>query len=280
MEARLKYHRTAMNISWSRIASRYKKTGVRGLVSAINQRLRRPNEMLPEFRDWAPCFRNKYGLEIGGPSAIFEAGSLLPVYPLAAQVDCFNFSTSTVWEGSIQEGMHYAAGKKMGYQFIAEATDLAKIPSAKYDFLLASHCLEHMANPLRAVQEWLRVLKADGVLVLVLPDRRGTFDHRRPVTEFSHLLRDHEMQTTEEDLTHLEEILALHDLAMDPPAGDLAAFEKRSRANFQNRCLHHHVFDLALMRELFDHFKLETVLSMSAKPYHMIAIGRKRNPAN
>jgi len=32
----------------------------------------------------------------------------------------------------------------------------------KYDFLLASHCLEHMANPLCAFQEWLRVLKKKG----------------------------------------------------------------------------------------------------------------------
>ena len=269
-----------MNIPWSRIVSRYKQTGVRGILSAINRRWHRPNEMLPEFRDWAHCFRNKYGLEIGGPSAIFGAGSLLPIYPLAACVDGFNFSTSTVWEGSIQEGLHYVAGKKPGYQFIAEATDLVKIPSAKYDFLLASHCLEHMANPLLAVQEWLRVLKGDGVIILVLPDRRGTFDHRRPVTAFSHLVRDREMQTTEEDLTHLEEILALHDLALDPPAGNLAAFEKRSRANFQNRCLHHHVFDLALMRELFDHFGFETMLTLSAKPYHLIALGRKRNSTN
>ncbi|PYL73305.1 MAG: hypothetical protein DMF22_01865 [Verrucomicrobia bacterium] len=36
------------------------------------------------------------------------------------------------------------------------------IPSGKYDFLLASHCLEHMANPLCAFQEWLRVLKKKG----------------------------------------------------------------------------------------------------------------------
>src|SRR5206468_928437 len=144
----------------------------------------------------------------------------------------------------------------------------------KYDFLLASHCLEHMANPSCAFHEWLRVLKKKGVIFLVLPDKAGTFDHRRPVTAFSHLVRDLEMQTPEDDFTHLKEILTLHDLALDPPAGNLAAFEKRSRANFQNRCLHHHVFDLPLMREIFDYFGVETVLSTTAKPFHLIAIGR------
>src|SRR5438034_9196503 len=70
-----------------------------------------------------------------------------------------------------------------------------------------------MANPSCAFQEWLRVLKKKGVIFLVLPDKGGTFDDRRPVSAFSHLVRDLEMQTPEDDFTHLEEILTLHDLA-------------------------------------------------------------------
>lgn len=265
-----------MTTPWKRIVSRYQKSGVRGIVSALDSRLRRSAAGLPEFRACGSLFRNKYGLEIGGPSAIFQTEAPLPIYALAARVDGANFSTSTVWEGSIQEGMHYVAGKNLGHQFIAEARSLPMIPSGKYDFLLASHCLEHVANPLGAFQEWQRVLKENGLILLVLPDKSGTFDHRRPVTAFSHLLHDLEMQTPEDDLTHLEEILKLHDLELDPPAGNLEAFEKRSRLNLQNRCLHHHVFDLALMRELFDHFGLETLLSTTAKPYHLIALGRKK----
>src|SRR5260370_18217826 len=265
-----------MTAPWNRMVSRYNKSGVRGIVSAIDQRLRSPYTGLPEFHNCERFFRNKYGLEIGGPSAIFQADTLWPVYSLASRVDGYNFSTSTVWEGSIQEGMHYVAGKNLGYQFIAEASKIQMMPCGKYDFLLASHCLEHMANPLCALQEWLRVLKKKGVIFLVLPDKGGTFDHRRPVTAFSHLVRDLEMQTPEDDFTHLEEILTLHDLALDPPAGNFAAFQETSRANFQNRCLHHHVFDLVLIRELFDYLGLETVLSTTAKPFHLIAIGRKR----
>jgi len=272
---RLQKKPKAMTAPWNRLISCYKKSGARGIVSAIDQRLRRPSPALPEFRRCQRLFRNKYGLEIGGPSAIFQADNLLPVYSLASRVDGCNFSTSTVWDGSIQEGMHYIAGENLGYQFIAEATNLHMIAFGKYDFVLASHCFEHMANPLCAFQEWLRVLKKNGVIFLVLPDKNETFDHRRPVTTFSHLLRDLEVQTPENDLTHLEEILTLHDLALDPPAGNFAAFEKRSRANFQNRCLHHHVFDQALMRELFDYFGVETVLSTTTRPYHLIAIGRK-----
>jgi SAM-dependent methyltransferase len=127
-------------------------------------------------------FTTNKGLEIGGPSAIFQADALCPVYSLVSRIDGCNFSGSTAWEGSIQEGMHYVAGKNLGYQIIAEASKLQMIPSSEYDFLLASRCLEHMANRSCAFQEWLRVLKKKGVMFLVLPDKGGTLDHPRPVT--------------------------------------------------------------------------------------------------
>jgi SAM-dependent methyltransferase len=117
-----------------------------------------------------PFFQNKTGIEIGGPSKLFS--SSLPLYRIAENIDGCNFSTCTVWEGSIGEGQkyNYYSGKK-GYQYISEASDLKGIGSDKYDFLLASHCLEHCANSIKTVKEWLRVIKPGGCLLLVLPDK-------------------------------------------------------------------------------------------------------------
>jgi hypothetical protein len=61
---------------------------------------------------------------------------------------------------------------------------------------------------------------------------------------------------------------------MDPPAGDLENFRKRSLDNFQNRTLHHHVFDEKLIRELFDHFGFE-VINVSITKTDFLAIGLK-----
>jgi hypothetical protein len=47
----------------------------------------------------------------------------------------------------------------------------------------------------------------------------------------------------EDDLTHLEEVLALHDLERDPGAPGRAGFEQRCRENLSTRAMHHHVFD-------------------------------------
>jgi len=47
----------------------------------------------------------------------------------------------------------------------------------------------------------------------------------------------------EEDLTHVPEILELHDLSRDEGAGTREQFRQRCLANHVHRALHHHVFD-------------------------------------
>src|SRR3569833_2354515 len=185
----------------------------------------------------------KKGLEIGGPSQLFSDRGYLPVYAVAESVDGCNFSDNTVWENVITEGPGYNyQGKPLGYQYIKEATDLEGAGSEKYDFVLSSHSLEHIANHMNAVGEWLRVLRKGGVLLLIVPDIHYTFDHKRSYSTFEHLMDDQQQRTTEHDLTQLEEILSLHDLGLDPAAGTIDQFKKRSQDNYSNRCLFFFVF--------------------------------------
>jgi SAM-dependent methyltransferase len=219
-------------------------------------------------------FRAKSGIEIGGPSKIFR--TVLPVYASVAALDGVNFAHQTVWEGCIDEAKPYRYYKaKAGRQFIREATHLDGILSNSYQFLISTNCLEHVANPLKALEEWLRIVEPNGLLLLVLPKKESNFDHRRPVTSFEHLLDDYKNQTGEDDLTHLEEILALHDLSRDPPAGDAAHMRERSLHNFDNRCLHHHVFDLPLIQRLFEHFGVPLVRADTTRTDYL-ALGKVR----
>ncbi|MGY4648867.1 methyltransferase domain-containing protein [Mycobacterium sp. URHB0021] len=225
------------------------------------------------FRQYRPFVDNKDGVEVGGPSAVFS--TVLPVYPHVRSLDGVNFATDTIWEGRIHAGERYDFfGDKAGRQFIADATDLSEIDSDQYDFLLSSNCLEHVANPIKALVEWKRVVRAGGGFVLVLPNQASNFDHRRPVTEFDHLLDDFTKDVGEDDLTHLDEILANHDLSMDPPAGTLTQFKERSLKNLHNRTLHHHVFDVQLIEALLCHLNLE-ILDISTTRTDFFALARK-----
>lgn len=220
------------------------------------------------------------GLELGGPSRVFTAGKTLPLYPHIGALDNVNFAAQTAWEGGLRDGgeFQYASSRRPGRQFIREATALTGLADASYDFLLSSHCLEHVANPLAALREWHRVVRPGGHLVLLLPDPRHTFDHRRPVTTLAHLQADAAAGTDEADLTHLPEILALHDLVRDPLAGTPDQFASRSADNARNRCLHQHVFDLTLMRAILVETGWEVLALEAVAPIHLIAWARKPGP--
>jgi len=226
----------------------------------------------------APAATGARGFEIGGPSQIFGAGGLLPVYPLVASLDNANFASQTIWEGTIEEGFtfRFDSAKPPGRAFIAEATELREIADAAYDLVLSSHTLEHVADPLRALREWARVLRPGGMFVLILPQRERTFDHRRPVTAFEHLLEDERAGTGEDDRTHLPEIMELHDLERDPAAGTREEFEARSGNVLAFRAIHHHVFDEALVRRALDHTGYDVAGVELRAPFHLIAVARRR----
>lgn len=252
-----------------------KTEGIRGILIYAYYRVF--PQRLQYYAQCKSMVESGVGLEIGGPSRIFGASGCLPFYPVAVQVDNCNFGAATVWEGSIDEGRTFKFSKNRapGRQFVAEASDLSCIETAYYDFVLSSHCIEHLANPLRGLTEWIRVLKPGGLIVLVFPHRDGTFDHRRPVTPLSHLIDDFSANTGEDDLTHLDEVLELHDFDRSPGVGDFQAFKDRSLRNQENRCLHHHVFDTCLAVEVVNHVGLQILAVELFHPFHIAVVASK-----
>ena len=257
-----------------RVVSVFKSGGLSAVVRAVVRRLR-----MPQARSFATCrgiVTGTHGIEIGGPSPIFASGGLLPVYPLAAQVDNVNFARSTIWEGEIAEGasFHFHPGKGPGRQYVAEGADLKGVPTGGYDFVLSSHTLEHTADPLRALRAWKGLLRPGGTLILIVPHRDGTFDHRRPVTALAHLVQDFERQMGEDDMTHLPEILALHDVARDPGIADVAAFRERAARNAEVRSMHHHVFDTRLAVAAVREAGYAVVAVEPLEPYHIVVVAQ------
>ncbi|MDB5141267.1 MAG: hypothetical protein JWR12_3183 [Mucilaginibacter sp.] len=236
------------------------------------------DKKIKQLPNLLPFFSEKKGLEIGGPSKIFSKDGYIPLYPVARSIDGVNFSISTVWENTIAEGKTYNFGSTSpGYQFIMDGTDLSEIKSEAYDFILSSHSLEHIANPLKALKEWLRVLKPGGILLIILPDSKFTFDSKRSITKLEHLFDDFNKDIKENDLTHFEEIISLHDLSYDYGIKNIDELKKRSMNNFTNRCLHHHVFDLNLMESIFKYFILTIKLKEVSPPFNLIMMGIKES---
>lgn len=62
----------------------------------------------------------------------------------------------------------------------------AKLPASlrqrSFDYVVATHVLEHVPNPLGWLCECASIIKPHGVLGLTIPDKRFTFDRVRPMT--------------------------------------------------------------------------------------------------
>jgi SAM-dependent methyltransferase len=211
------------------------------------------------------------GLEIGGPSEIFA--SVLPVYG-SADLDNCNFAASTVWEGSLAEGKTFHYGGKVGQQFVSEAFALP-VASASYDFIISSHMLEHSANPIKVLHEWRRALISAGHLLLVLPYGPKTMDHRRPITTLAHLIADFDAGLGEGDLTHVDELIRLHDLEWTPEYRTIDELREVLEKNLEHRQMHHHVFDERLAVDLVRHAGFAVLSSEVCFPFHIVVLAKR-----
>lgn len=51
-----------------------------------------------------------------------------------------------------------------------DAQYMAGVPDLSFDWVFSSHCLEHIKDPHTALQNWWRILKPKGHLIVLVPD--------------------------------------------------------------------------------------------------------------
>jgi hypothetical protein len=216
----------------------------------------------------------KKGLEIGGPSTAFQRWlKPLPIYHRVESLDNCDFSSITAWT-THGDAYRFHPHKRPGKNIFVDASNLTGVPDQSYDFVLSSHTLEHLANPIKALYAWKRVTRPGGALILLLPNHRRTFDHWRSPTTVDHMFEDFQRGTPEDDLFHLPEILEKHDFSLDPGTKSVEEFRIRSLDNINNRCLHHHVFDESNSRELLIRSGLDVLAVELALPNHIFLLAR------
>jgi SAM-dependent methyltransferase len=186
-------------------------------------------------------------------------------------MDNCNFASETMWEGTIATTEFAVEGRTLGRQFIAEATVVDQVaPAPPYDFIISSNCIEHIANPLKAFRAMAALLAPGGALISVLPRKETNFDHRRKTTEFAHLLEDFTNDVGEDDPTHKAEFVRNFDISLAHFIPSREAFIEMIENNTHIRYMHHHVFDLGLLREACAFAGLATVDARSAGTDYVI----------
>ncbi|WP_189350229.1 methyltransferase domain-containing protein [Mesorhizobium sp. M1E.F.Ca.ET.045.02.1.1] len=125
----------------------------------------------------------------------------------------------------------------------------AYVDDAK-DFLIANHVLEHFDDPVGGVIEWLRVIRAGGLLFLTLPNyRSNAFDYKRTPERAPHFALDYvdPDNRPQRNRTHYEDMaMSLRDQDRQSAAVQSMVDEWISRGDRH----HYHVYDEAALKDV------------------------------
>lgn len=123
-------------------------------------------------------------------------------------------------------------------EVLCDGETLNAFRPSSFDFITASHLLEHLRNPIGAIEKWIHTLKRGGYLVIIIPEKNFTFDKHRPVTQIAHFLDDYKSNTKQKDYFHYLEWAELKEKRI---ASEIPIYAKKLMN--EGYPIHRHVFD-------------------------------------
>ena len=116
------------------------------------------------------------GLELGGASHNpFNLADCINVSPL---------DNKAFWDKSQFD----LCGEIMPVDIYGTAEEIP-VASGSMDYIISSHVIEHVPNPIRAFTEWNRVLKPGGIIFMIFPNRNAAVtDRDRPISELQQFI--------------------------------------------------------------------------------------------
>lgn len=120
-----------------------------------------------------------------------------------------------------------------------------------WDFVINSHVVEHFFDPIKVIEEWLRVIKPGGYLYMIVPHKIRTFDHNRQITFLQEIISRHNGELTMYDYGYneLDRYVLIKDNLI--PTG----FQRVLKDNHE----HWNVWDTESFLELMTYMKLNVL---------------------
>lgn len=195
------------------------------------------------------------------PAELLEHADLVPQYlhGTGTEIGAFKTPIPGIRPIYVDRFTEYA-GEPTRAEFFGDACDLP-MHDASLDYVASSHLIEHSADPLGAIKEWCRVLKHRGIIYMVVPHRRYTFDHSRALTTVEHMVEDFHRKTSQVDDTHIHDFVHGIDWALfspGTPEGEVEKARMRLEGEYRSAIaagreinIHFHTFEPMQMGDLF-----------------------------
>jgi hypothetical protein len=166
-----------------------KLTGAQADPSAASRSTKNPRRVDPRYQKHRATFVRTVkpyglkGLEVG-------AFDLPMIDPTEALVKFADYSTTQELKARAAVYPQHSVDFVVNVDYVVREVGWTAVPE-DFDWICASHVIEHVPN----MVGWLRTLATklnnNGVLFLVIPDRRYTFDIHRPETSLGKILLDY-----------------------------------------------------------------------------------------
>lgn len=137
---------------------------------------------MAQFRDSELAHRyldDLYGIEIGGSA---HNPFNLP--------HCLNVDYSGSMDTIFKQAEYEMCGKKLPVDIVADGSDLP-IADESVDYVISSHMIEHIFDPIACIKEWLRVIKPGGYIFTIAPIKEYVPGEKRPITKLQELIYRH-----------------------------------------------------------------------------------------
>jgi SAM-dependent methyltransferase len=86
---------------------------------------------------------------------------------------------------------------------VGNADNIPALPDT-LDFIFSSHVIEHLANPLGHLAYWATLLKANGVVAAVIPDKSGCKDYLFEPSSIDELVKEYRQGIMQPTLAHYQ----------------------------------------------------------------------------
>ena len=130
---------------------------------------------------------------------------------------------------------------------------LETVAEDSQDFIVANHFLEHCEDPIRTIGTHLGKLRPGGVLFYAVPDKRYTFDYRRPVTPLEHMIEDHEQGPERSRREHYDDWTRL--VIVEEGESEAQAEARARKLEDEVYSIHMHVWTQAEFLKLIVHVR-------------------------
>lgn len=188
------------------------------------------------------------GHQINGKGVEFGAASSPFPIAMGGEIEYADFYDHSLTSSPYFTNEYYAKAEYVKCSYLTSIEKMLGISPESLDFIIACHVIEHVRNPLLAMETAWNKLKAKGKLVLLVPHRDLTFDRNRELTTLEHLILDYKRPLRERDFFHFIEFYEKAFVSPNP-------FEK-AMTEFNNAFndIHYHVWNEATFLKMANYF--------------------------